>query len=226
MIRVYVVCEGQTEENFIKQVISPIFAINNIFLTPRTIQTSKGFSGGALSYDRIRNFIEKCLKEDRNVFVTTFFDLYGLQNNFPGFEQACKLTNPYDKATKIESALKQDISSKNNLFAERLFPYIQPYEFEGLLFSELCKLTELEPDWNCAFKKLQLIRDSVESPEHINDSYETKPSQRIKQALFNPAYRKTYHGPLAAKRIGLDKLCAECKHFAGWYQQLANLGAA
>ncbi len=226
MIRVYVVCEGLTEENFIKQVISPIFALNNIFVIPRTIQTSKGFSGGALSYDRVRNFIAKCLRAESNVFVTTFFDLYGLPNNFPGFEKVHKLTNPYEKVTKLESALKQDISSENSLFASRLFPYIQPYEFEGLLFSDICKLTELEPRWDLGLKNLQLIRESVDSPEYINDGYETKPSQRLKQALFNPAYRKTYHGPLAAKNIGIDKLCAECKHFAGWYQQLADLGGA
>lgn len=224
MIRVYVVCEGPTEENFIKQVISPIFALNNIFVIPRIIQTSKGFSGGALSYDRVRNFIAKCLRSESNVFVTTFFDLYGLPNNFPGFEQAHKLTNPYDKVTKLESALKQDISAENSLFASRLFPYIQPYEFEGLLFSDISKLTELEPDWGAALKTLQPIRESVESPEHINDGYETKPSQRLKQALLKPAYRKTYHGPLAAKSIGLDKLCDECKHFAGWFQQLVQLG--
>lgn len=224
MIRVYVVCEGQTEEKFIGDVISPILAQRNIFLIARTIQTSKGFSGGALSYDRVRSFIVKCLKSDSNALVTTFFDLYGLPNNFPYYSEAHQLTDLYEKVEYLELSLKNDITSENSSFSSRLIPYIQPHEFEGLLFSDIRKLTDLEPSWGIRIKKLQPILDNFDSPEHINNGYETKPSQQLKNTLSNPAYIKTLHGPLAAASIGVDKLCSECKHFASWYQQLVQLG--
>jgi hypothetical protein len=39
-----------------------------------------------------------------------------------------------------------------------------------------------------------------DSPEHINDGYDTKPSKRLEN-LLHPKYKKTTHGPRAAARI-------------------------
>lgn len=50
MIRGYVICEGQTEETFIRDVIAPILAYQSIYLTARLIPTSKNNKGGALTY--------------------------------------------------------------------------------------------------------------------------------------------------------------------------------
>jgi len=105
-------------------------------------------------------------------------------------------------------------------FTMRFFPYIQLYEFEGLLFSDINKLTDIETTWARATNKLQSMRDVVQTPEHINDGYETKPSARLKKHLNNPNYRKTLHGTLAIQSIGIDKLLAECVHFSEWYNQL------
>jgi hypothetical protein len=70
---------------------------------------------------------------------------------------------------------------------------------------------------------LQAVRNSVETPEHINDGPDTKPSARLNKFLNNPNYHKTTHGTLAIKAIGIDKLLAECHHFAEWYNQLLAL---
>jgi len=63
MIRCYVVCEGQTEETFIRNVIAPILADQQIYLIARLIPTSKTSKGGALTYERVRKFIINSLKE-------------------------------------------------------------------------------------------------------------------------------------------------------------------
>jgi len=222
MIRGYVVCEGQTEETFIRDVIAPILANQQIYLTARLIPTSKNNKGGALTYERVKRFIINSLKED-NVFITTFFDLYALNNNFPNFSDSQKQADVYNKATAFEQAFKDDIIKENSSFAPRFFPYIQPYEFEGLLFSDITKLTEIESTWVMATNSLQAIRDSAETPEHINDSPQTAPSKRLESHLKNPSYRKTLHGTLAIEAIGIDKLLAECYHFADWYNQLLAL---
>jgi len=176
MIRCYVVCEGQTEETFIRNVIAPILAPQEIYVKPRLISTSKGNKGGALSYERVRRFILNSLKEDNHAFVTTFFDLYALDNQFPSFADSQKKADVYAKVESLEQAFKADIIQENSSFASKFFPYIQPYEFEGLLFSDITKLIEVDAEWSKLtknFKKLQSIRDSVETPEHINDSPQT-----------------------------------------------------
>lgn len=220
MIRVLVVCEGQTEETFIRDVIAPVLANSRIFLTARLIPTSKVGKGGALSYERVKRFILNSLKEDKNTVISTFFDLYALDNGFPDFVEAQKQSDVYIKVTQLEQAFKEDIVKENSLFASRFLPYIQPYEFEALLFSDIEKLTEIETPWSQASKDLQAVRDSFSTPEHINNSYETKPSARIGNCLRNPKYRKTLHGTLAIQAIGIDKLLAECQHFNEWYGQL------
>lgn len=234
MMRVYVVCEGPTEETFVRNVLAPKLAHQQIFLTGRGVTTSRGHRGGALNYDRVKLFILNCLKEENATIITTFFDLYGLEKRFPGYEKSQAITDVYQRTQFLEQALKDDIAQSNNTYLNRFVPYIQPYEFEGLLFSDISKLTDIHSEWSKALIKLQADRSDFETPEHINNSYETKPSERIKKALESvqifasskKSYRKTYHGPLAIQNIGIDKLCAECKHFADWYQQLTDLGTA
>jgi hypothetical protein len=96
--------------------------------------------------------------------------------------------------------------------------YIQPYEYEGLLFSDVETLVSVEGGWERSQDKLQAIVDSVPTPEHINDGFETKPSARLK--MLSPKYKKTRHGPLIAKRISLAVMEAKCEHFSEWVGQL------
>jgi hypothetical protein len=79
-------------------------------------------------------------------------------------------------------------------------PYIMMHEFESLLFSDCQQFTsaigreDLSP-------KLQAIRDKYNSPEEINDSPQTHPSQRILDLM--PDYQKPLYGNLAAMQIGI-----------------------
>lgn len=46
MIEVIVVCEGQTEERFVKDVLATHFGQQGVFLSPRVIHTSLRGRGG------------------------------------------------------------------------------------------------------------------------------------------------------------------------------------
>jgi hypothetical protein len=223
MIRIFVVCEGQTEETFIRDVIAPVFANQQIYLTARLIHTSKGNKGGGLNYQRVRRFIINCLKEESNTMITTFFDLYALDNEFPFFRESQAIMDVQKRVEKLENDFKVDICKDSELFGDRFIPHIQPYEFEGLLFSDVEKLIGLETDWKRHLSALQSVRNSFDSPEHINNSYETKPSARLKTVLKQPTYGKVRHGSLAIKSIGVDTLCDQCQHFSEWYTKLNNL---
>lgn len=223
MIRVYVVCEGQTEETFIRDVIAPVLASSQIFLRARLISTSKGNKGGALSYERVRRFIINSLKQEQDTVVTTFFDLYALDTKFPAFIESKTIADVYRKVAQLECAFKQDIARENIQFSQRFLPYIQPYEFEGLLFSDIEKLIEIEATWKNAMAALREARKQAPTPEHINDGCATKPSARLAQHLTHTSYRKVLHGTLGIQNIGIEKLLSECKHFEQWYRQLVDL---
>jgi hypothetical protein len=94
------------------------------------------------------------------------------------------------------------------------------HEFEALLFTrpeEICIAT----NQHNARGDLQAIRDAFGTPEEIDDDPRTAPSKRIEQRL--PGYRKTLHGPMVARRIGLELLRQECAHFGEWIDWLEAL---
>jgi hypothetical protein len=170
----------------------------------------------------VRKFIGNTLRERQDTYVTTLFDLYGLDTTFRGVAES-KGHPPTVRAAIIEEQLHGDVIAAAQVRAERFIPHVQPHEFESLLFSDVSRLCEGEPEWQHQSKPLIAARAAVSDPEHINDSPQTAPSKRLEH--LRPHYRKTFHGPKAAKSIGLDKIRAECPHFRHWYDRLAALTA-
>ena len=105
----------------------------------------------------------------------------------------------------------------------RVFPYVQRYEFEGLLFSDVTTFGELlnaPPD---LVDNLQAVRATFATPEDINDDVKTHPSRRIKDLM--PAYHKAVDGPFLADRMGLPTNRAECPRFDQWVVRMETLGS-
>lgn len=214
--RIYIIAEGQSEEAFINAVIKPAFEINQIYITPILIETSKGNKGGNITFERFQKFVQNKIKEDKTCFVSTMFDFYGLGDGFP-CDEAQKQKDLEDKAKYIENRMLNSINSP------KFIPYIQLHELEGLFFSDVEKLCTCEPNWHNALSELQKVREDFDTPEHINNSSKTAPSKRLDKILTNPKYRKTRHAPLIAKHITLDTMEKECTHFHQWLEKLRNL---
>lgn len=219
MQEIIVFAEGPTEERFIKQVVAPALHGLEIYLKPQLLSTSSTGKGGALNIDRFLFHARNTLKQKPNALLSSFIDLYGLDTDFPEFENAKKLPDVYKRVTHLEQALHKVVIDHVGCRPDRFLPHIQPYEYEGLLFSDVAALAGTEPDWNKALSSLQKVRDTFASPEHINDGYETKPSKRLEN-LLHPKYKKTTHGPRAAARISLETIELECQHFKAWMDSL------
>ena len=90
-IRLNFIVEGQTEEAFVKQILSPYLAGREVWAQARCVLTSRRRNikhrGGIKNYEKARNDINAWIREDRNsdVRFTTMFDMYGLPTNFPGY---------------------------------------------------------------------------------------------------------------------------------------------
>lgn len=222
MVEVIIFAEGPTEEQFIKRVVAPTLRAAKIFVKPQTLYTSQDAKGGAVSFDRLKFNARNTLRQNPNVVLSTFLDLYALDTSFPAIEIAKQKSDVYGRTECIESALHAAIVEYVGCHPDRFIPHIQPYEFEGLLFSDVAALSCTEPVWGRCLPKLKAIRAAAETPEHINDGYETKPSRRLEKLLV-PQYKKTRHGPLAAERISLAVMERECIHFRGWMEKLRSL---
>ena len=197
---VFVVCEGQTEETFVRDVLAPAF-YPKLNLIGQIIETSPGHKGGGLSYQRVQRHLRNTLRQSSAPFVTTLFDLYRLDTDFPGHREA--MGKPLEQRLSLLNArFRGDVVAVADCRPDRFLPYIQPYEFEALLFSDVPTLTDIEVGWSGAAGKLQAIRESAETPEHINDGPTTKPAAHLERHLTQPGYRKTLHGPIAASLIG------------------------
>ena len=203
MVEVIVFAEGQTEERFIKQLVSPALRHLQVFIKPQLLHTSQTAKGGAVSFDRLKFNARNTLRQHPDAVLSTFLDLYALDKDFPAFEEATKKPDVYSRVICLEQGLNEAIVAHGKCRPERFVPHIQPYEFEGLLFSDVQALSAVEPTWTKSLASLAKTRASFDTPEHINDGYETAPSRRLKE-LLSPSYKKTLHGPRAAARTSRE----------------------
>lgn len=217
MSRVYVLVEGQTEEAFVQNLLTPHYARIGLYLTPIIVSTSPGHKGGVVRYTKVRPQISRLCRQDAAAHVTTLFDLYALPADFPGKSDSTYPSNGpgMQKAEYLEARLKQDINEPNFL------PNLLVHEFEALLFTAPEKFAEWTDDGKVISALAAAVHD--QSPEDINDSPQTAPSKRVLAVM--PEYQKTVHGPLIACEIGLDTMRLACPHFNAWLEKLERLGA-
>jgi len=220
MIRIHIICEGQTEEAFVNNLLVPHFAPYEIVLHPSLIG-KPGHKGGFVNLNRLFVDIRNRLLSDKTSWCTTFFDYYGLPDNFPGKPEAEKGGTATEKSlrllTGLMTALEERVGAEP---LRRLIPYVQMHEFEGLLFSDPDKFASGICRPNIC-SRLHEVRNKFANPEEINDDPITAPSKRI-QAVY-AGYEKPTHGTLAALEIGLQTIRNHCSLFDNWLKRLESL---
>lgn len=223
-MRLIVVVEGQTEEEFVKQVLGPHLAGYGVYASATIVgkhiaqKRGHGARGGG-HFRHWRTDIQRILGRDggADLRVTTLFDLYGLPSDFPGLDVHGTDSDTSHRCVSLEAALWEAFGDR------RFIPYIQRHEFEALVFAALPELRELldaEDDLSGLRDLEQEIGDA--GPEDVNDGDQTAPSKRLANRV--PGYRKTAHGPLAVAGTGLPTLRARCPRFSAWVQRLEALG--
>ena len=210
------IVEGYTEHEFVKFVLAPWLGERGVFLTAPVLGKA-GHKGGIREYERTKpELIEYCKRSD--VFITTMFDFFRMPLSWPGRAQA-NSANHDSKARIVEVAIHEDIceSMGDSFNSSRFTPYVQMYEFEALLFSQPEIIADVTGEIKLA-PQLAEIRQAFKTPEHINDAPTTAPSKRIESLVST--YKKRTDGRIAAEKIGMDRMLAECPHFAGWVERL------
>jgi hypothetical protein len=214
MKRLYVLCEGQTEEDFINNILAPYLQNMGVFVQPIICTTkrtpTKKYKGGVSSFAKVKKELQRLCGEHTNELVTTMFDLYAFPYDALNLKDIP--VDVYDKAEYIEKAITDEIG---NRFGNMVFSLIL-HEFEGLLFSDVSAFENVANQE--AVASLRSVRTSVLTPEHIDESPETAPSKQIRKVI--PDYSKPTDGIDVAEKIGIDRIKSECRHFANWLEKL------
>lgn len=215
MKNVYIYCEGPTEETFINEVLYPYFFNIGIVVTPIICATKrtrlKKYKGGVSDYNKIKNELTILCKSHSNEFVTTMFDYYAMPSNTPGIDN--QDPDIIKRIEAIEATVDSDIGMRNCSF------HFMLHEFEGILFSNPASFNLIADESTAG--KVQAIRDSFPTPEHINNSPETAPSKRLEQLI--PGYAKVRNGTILSKDMGLDIIIRECPHFRDWIKRIVDM---
>ena len=213
MIRLAISVEGQTEEEFVRQVLADYLRRRNVEPTPVLLgrARSTGQGGGNLMVERLAREMAH-LDRSHNA-VTSLVDFYGFKD---------KGSRTVDE---LEKYLHQKIASQIPGWNKtRVFPYVQKYEFEGLLFSDVSAFARVgDIGMPKNVEELRNARSQFPTPEDINDNRDTAPSKRIEKVI--PQYQKVVHGPLLAEEIGLDTIRAECPRFDAWVARMESLAS-
>lgn len=218
MIRgIYIIAEGQTEEEFVRSLIQPYFASMHSFYDVRAIKlnTSPGHKGGDMSFARYQRNVLLLLKQEIEIVVTSLIDFYKLRTDFPEYESAKKQNQKEQSVEFLERACAKVIND------ERFVPYIQLHEFEALLFSSrrgfdayFSDLTKNGTD------ELTKIFSQYSNPEEINDGDTTAPSKRLEQLI--PRYQKVLYGNVIALENGFQVILNQCPRFRAWIELLES----
>ena len=221
MSRLLVHVEGETEETFVNEVLSPyLYNLGYSVVSARLIGNVRQRSrrGGIKGWAEVKKDILGHLKQDPRCFATTMVDYYGLPQNWPERKAAGEVSFAL-KAKTVEALLSADISQgMGGAFnLDRFIPYVMMHEFEAMLFSD-CEGFGRGIGCEDLVPRLQAIRDQFASPEEIDDSPHTAPSKRIEHLM--PNYQKPLMGNLAALEIGIHAIRRECPHFEEWLERL------
>ena len=221
MTRLIVLVEGQTEEDFVNNVLSAhLYSIGYTSIRAHLLGNARQHtrSGGIVPWELAQRDILDDLLHDRGAVVTTMVDYYGMPKSWPGRAEAATRQAVGCKAAAVEEAVLEQITvSLTNFNPRRFILYVVMHEFEALLFSDPVGLANSigRPELS---RQFQSILNSFGSPEEINDSHDTCPSRRV--IALDRRYQKRVDGVQAIQNIGLDIIRRECPLFNRWLTRL------
>lgn len=212
---IYIVVEGDTEEEFVNSLLQPHFASIHRFYDVRAIKlaTSSGHKGGDLSFARYQHNVALLLNQESDVVVTSLIDFYQLRTDFPSYNEAKKQNRPEDQVAMLENACN---STMNN---DRFIPYIQLHEFEALVFSARRGFDQLGLSAR-QLAEINKILTQFPNPELINEGQQTAPSKRL--AAIIPGYQKVLYGNMIALENGFQTILSKCPRFNAWIKLLES----
>lgn len=225
MLEVLVLCEGQTEREFCRDVVGPYLAARDIALAGTLVGKPQRKQGGVREWPVYRNELLRLAKQRGHRHVAVLVDYYAMPDSWPGRSDSRNKPTA-ERGSHVEEMLRKDLGSD---LSGRFHPCVQLHEFESLLF--------VDPDTAALSIAVgggvpahQIVADKMKTikkncgglVEQINDSPQTAPSKRL--TLIMPGYDKVAWGVTAAADVSLATLRAGCPWLDRWLTELEGLG--
>lgn len=225
VVILHILCEGQTEERFVNDVLKVHLNGFGIICKSQLLLTNKQKNcyGGMLNYVQVKRDLTLLLQQNENSeaethWFTTMFDLFRIPDDFPGSHMI--FGSVYDKIQHLEQEFSKEIADK------RFIPYLQLHEYEALVFAGL-NFLEMEYPASSGLKRgmnylSDILRKANNNPELVNTTM--APSKHIIKALGNTHhYNKPKIGSSVAGKVGVPVLKSTCRHFGEWIDILEKL---
>ncbi|GIH73015.1 DUF4276 family protein [Sphaerimonospora thailandensis] len=218
MRRLHNLCEGQTEETVVREIIEPYFESTDVFVT-RSIFTTKRpaggtyFKGGLSNWGKLASEIRLLLRDSSITVLTTLLDYYGLPADVPGMATRPS-SSPYDRVAYVERAMAEAIDDP------RFLPHLVLHEIEAWVLLGHEALGELTGDAVLAYAAQAIVTEAL-GAELVNDGAETSPSKRLLRLY--PRYRKTSDGPLVIAEVGIEAIRKSCPHADAWFTAVSTI---
>jgi len=227
MLDLIVLCEGQTEREFCRQVVGPYVVASGVALAGTLVGKPQRKRGGIRPWIVYRAELERLAKERADRHLAVLVDYYAMPDSWPGrMESRGKPAG--DRGVHVENCLSAE---GNAIFAGRFHPCVQLHEFESLLF--------VDPDiaamsiavgggainhQSLATQMKAIRAECGGSVEQINDSPELAPSKRL--TAIARGYDKVAWGVTAVADVSVPVLRDGCPWLDRWLTRIANLTAS
>ncbi|KOS06850.1 hypothetical protein AM493_13050 [Flavobacterium akiainvivens] len=219
----YFVVEGETELEFVEQILIPYFYKQGINGHLQALIIT--MSGGGHGFNNIQHFlntVEPVLHYSNQPIVTTLIDFFRLnsETKLPGYSGCLGINLTDDKIDYLQQKLNDAVQT---VIPYRFFiPYIQKHEMETLFFSN--------PEEGFYLEDEKIINDVLAvtrqygNVEDINGTEAGAPSNRLKAIyeLHGQRYEKTVDGINIAELTGIEIIIEKCPRFKGWIENLLH----
>jgi hypothetical protein len=187
---IYILCEGQTEERFVKEILIPAYPSQTIM--PIIVKTKGGGKGGSVHLTDYLKQVRRLLESPHVTKVISLFDLAGLPSSWWG-----------GLSVKDIRALTDYITQQ--VADARFEPVWLQHEFELIAFIDPILTNRLLAGNATTAKALQtVLKNHHNDPEKINHG--NFPSWQLAQIYGKYGYQKIVHGIAIAQALGVAGL--------------------
>lgn len=223
MTRLLVLAEGDSEELFVQNILSPHLENFGVYARATGVVSKRLASGRKITGGNLWSNVELSLRPllaDSDAWVTTLLDFYGLPADFPGVSGvAVNRGTARERVQTVESALMEAMGDRET--TRRFIPFIALHEFEAWYFAGPAKVADYFGQVGVSALMERAIQEA-NGPENINHGKATHPSKRLES--YGIGFRKT-SAVSVLKDIGLDAIRATCPHFNDWLTRVEKLGS-
>ena len=222
--RLFIYCEGQTEEMFVERLLRDHLAHHGVKVErPELCATSltpSGQRGGFVNWDAIEFDLKQTFADDAdpNLRFTTLLDVYRMPPKLltlAGFTGA--VTLPTD-VEKVETTME-------TVFNEPRFKaYLQRHELEALLLADMKALKTVFHLDAIGIEALSLEIAAFDNVEDINHGPTTHPAARLAAAVKGYKNLKASNAYFVLAEAGLETVRAKCPRFDQWLKYWESWG--